>query len=115
MTCGPPRLKPRYGDIIGGSNCAESIKNSLGIAAHITRHANHGATGTWQSERQLPRPKSVPKAPVMRAKRWVAVRTQARNERVCRLVVHYESSDWMPVAWAWLTEARIPTTIPEAT
>ena len=40
----------------------------------------------------------------------VVERTHAWNERARRLIAHHDRSDWAPVAWVWLAEARILAT-----
>ena len=44
------------------------------------------------------------------ARRWVVERTHAWNERARRLIAHHDRSAWAPVAWVWLTEARMLAT-----
>ncbi|MFN9186284.1 MAG: IS5/IS1182 family transposase, partial [Betaproteobacteria bacterium] len=44
------------------------------------------------------------------AKRWVVERTHAWNDRARRLMAHHDRSDWAPLAWVWLAEARILAT-----
>ena len=37
----------------------------------------------------------------------LAKRTHAWNERARRLMAHHDRSNWAPVAWVWLAQARI--------
>jgi len=46
----------------------------------------------------------------VQAKRWVVVRTHAWNERARRLEAHPDRSNWAPLVWAWLAEARLLAT-----
>lgn len=102
-----PGLKALYADAAYGGRCAEGIEQAHGIAVHIVRHPGNRTTGTWQTAQQPLWPEVVPKGFVVQAKRWVVERTHAWNERARRLIAHHDRSDWAPVAWVWLTEARI--------
>lgn len=102
-----PGLKALYADAAYGGRCAEAIENTHAIAVHIVRHPGNRTTGTWQTEQQPLWPEVVAKGFVVQAKRWVVERTHAWNERARRLIAHHDRSDWAPVAWVWLTEARI--------
>jgi putative transposase len=68
------------------------------------------STGTWQDAQQPLWPEVVAKGFVVQAKRWVVERTHAWNERARRLMAHHDRSDWAPLAWVWLAEARILAT-----
>jgi putative transposase len=105
-----PGLKALYADAAYGGRCAQAIENSHGIAVHIVRHPGNRVTGTWQTAQQPLWPEVVPKGFVVQAKRWVVERTHAWNERARRLIAHHDRSDWAPLAWVWLTEARILAT-----
>lgn len=102
-----PGLKKMYADAAYGGRCAEAIERTHGIAVHIVRHPGNRTTGTWQTAQQPLWPEVVAKGFVVQAKRWVVERTHAWNERARRLIAHHDRSDWAPVAWVWLTEARI--------
>ena len=43
----------------------------------------------------------------MQAKRWVVARIHAWNERARRHMAQHDRSNWAPLAWMWLAEARI--------
>lgn len=103
-------LKVLFADAAYGGRCAQAIEKTHGIAVHIVRHPGNRVTGTWQSAQQPLWPEVVAKGFVVQAKRWVVERTHAWNERARRLIAHHDSSDWAPVAWIWLTEARILAT-----
>jgi transposase len=102
-----PGLKKPYTDAAYGGRCAQHIEKTHGIAVQVVRHPANRVTGTFQSE-------LWPEAPVrnfiVQAKRWVVERTHAWNERARRLVAHHDRSNWAPVAWIWLVEARILAT-----
>jgi transposase len=102
-----PGLKGLYADAAYGGKCAQAIENTHGIAVHIVRHPGNRTTGTWQTAQQPLWPEVVPKGFVVQAKRWVVERTHAWNERARRLIAHHDRSEWAPIAWVWLTEARI--------
>lgn len=105
-----PGLKALYADAAYGGRCAEGIEEAHGIAVHIVRHPGNRTTGTWQTAQQPLWPEVVAKGFVVQAKRWVVERTHAWNERARRLIAHHDRSDWAPVAWVWLAEARILAT-----
>lgn len=105
-----PGLKALYADAAYGGRCAEAIETTHGIAVHIVRHPGNRTTGTWQTAQQPLWPEVVAKGFVVQTKRWVVERTHAWNERARRLIAHHDRSDWAPVAWVWLTEARILAT-----
>jgi putative transposase len=105
-----PGLKALYADAAYGGRCAQAIEQTHGIAVHIVRHPGNRTAGTWQTEQQPLWPEGVAKGFVVQAKRWVVERTHAWNERARRLIAHHDRSDWAPVAWVWLTEARILAT-----
>lgn len=100
-------LKALYADAAYGGTCAKTIEDTHSIAVHIVRHPANRATGTWQTTQQPLWPEVVPKGFVVQAKRWVVERTHAWNERARRLIAHHDRSEWAPIAWVWLTEARI--------
>lgn len=102
-----PGLKKLYTDAAYGGKCAQAIERTHGIAVEVVRHPGNRSTGTWQDAQQPLWPEVVAKGFVVQAKRWVVERTHAWNERARRLMAHHDRSDWAPVAWVWLAEARM--------
>jgi putative transposase len=102
-----PGLKKLYTDGAYGGQCAAAIEKTHGISVEVVRHPGNRSTGTWQDAQQPLWPEEVAKGFVVQAKRWVVERTHAWNERCRRLIVHHDRSDWAPLAWVWLAEARI--------
>jgi transposase len=41
---------------------------------------------------------------------WQAVYMSFKHERCRRLIAHHDRSNWAPLAWVWLAEARILVT-----
>ena len=105
-----PGLKKLYTDGAYGGRCALAIEKTHGISVEVVRHPANRSTGTWQDAQQPLFPEEVAKGFVVQAKRWVVERTHAWNERCRRLIAHHDRSDWAPVAWVWLAEARILAT-----
>ena len=105
-----PELKKLYTDGAYGGQSALAIEKTHGISVEVVRHPGNRSTGTWQDAQQPLWPEQVPKGFVVQAKRWVVERTHAWNERCRRLIAHHDRSDWAPVAWVWLAEARILAT-----
>jgi putative transposase len=105
-----PGLKKLYTDGAYGGQCAVAIEKTHGISVEVVRHPGNRSTGTWQDAQQPLWPEEVAKGFVVQAKRWVVERTHAWNERCRRLIVHHDRSDWAPLAWVWLAEARILAT-----
>ncbi len=105
-----PGLKKLYTDSAYGGQCALAIEKTHGISVEVVRHPGNRSTGTWQDAQQPLFPEAVAKGFVVQAKRWVVERTHAWNERCRRLIVHHDRSDWAPLAWIWLAEARILAT-----
>lgn len=105
-----PGLKKLYTDSAYGGQCAFAIEKTHGISVEVVRHPGNRATGTWQDAQQPLWPEAAPKGFVVQAKRWVVERTHAWNERARRLTMHNDRSNWAPVAWVWLVEARILAT-----
>jgi putative transposase len=105
-----PGLKLLHADAAYGGKCAHALEKDHGIRVDIARHPGNRTTGTWQTSQQPLWPDVVPKGFVVQAKRWVVERTHAWNERARRLIAHHDRSNWAPVAWVWLTEARILAT-----
>lgn len=105
-----PGLKKLYTDSAYGGQCAFAIEKTHGIAVEVVRHPGNRATGTWQDAQQPLWPEVVPKGFVVQPKRWVVERTHAWNERARRLTMHHDRSNWAPVAWVWLAEARMLAT-----
>lgn len=105
-----PGLKKLYADAAYGGKCAMAIEKTHAISVEIVRHPGNRATGTWQVAQQPLWPDVVAKGFVVQAKRWVVERTHAWNERARRLIAHHDHSNWAPVAWVWLVEARILAT-----
>lgn len=102
-----PGLKKVFADSAYAGKCAEGIEKAHSIVVEISRHPGNRTTGLWQTDQQQLWPDAVPKGFVVQAKRWVVERTHAWNERARRLIAHHDRSNWAPVAWVWLTEARI--------
>jgi transposase len=105
-----PGLKKLYTDAAYGGKCAQAIEQTHGISVEVVRHPGNRSTGTWQDAQQPLWPEVVAKGFVVQAKRWVVERTHAWNERARRLMAHHDRSDWAPLAWVWLAEARILAT-----
>ncbi len=105
-----PELKKLYADAAYGGQCAQAIEKTHGISVEVVRHPGNRSTGTWQDRQRPLWPEQVPSGFVVQAKRWVVERTHAWNERARRLIAHHDRSTWAPVAWVWLTEARILAT-----
>jgi putative transposase len=105
-----PGLKKLYTDGAYGGKCAQAIEKTHGISVEVVRHPGNRSTGTWQDAQQPLFPEEVAKGFVVQAKRWVVERTHAWNERCRRLIAHHDRSDWAPLAWVWLAEARILAT-----
>ena len=105
-----PGLKKLYTDGAYGGKCAVAIEAAHDISVEVVRHPGNRSTGTWQDAQQPLWPEIVPKGFVVQAKRWVVERTHAWNERARRLMAHHDRSNWAPLAWVWLAEARILAT-----
>jgi putative transposase len=105
-----PTLQKLYADAAYGGQCATTIEAAHGISVEIVRHPGNRSTGIWQDAQQPLWPEIVPKGFVVQAKRWVVERTHAWNERARRLIAHHDRSNWAPVAWVWLAEARMLAT-----
>jgi transposase len=105
-----PGLAKLYTDSAYGGQCAFAIEKTHGISVEVVRHPGNRATGTWQDPQQPLWPEVVAKGFVVQAKRWVVERTHAWNDRARRLTIHSDRSNWAPVAWVWLTEARMLAT-----
>jgi putative transposase len=105
-----PGLKKLYTDAAYGGQCALTIDKTHGLSVEVVRHPGNRSTGTWQSAQQPLWSDNVPSGFVVQAKRWVVERTHAWNECARRLIAHHDRSTWAPVAWVWLTEARILAT-----
>jgi putative transposase len=105
-----PGLKKLYTDAAYGGQCAQAIEKEHGISVEVVRHPGNRSTGTWQDAQQPLWPEIVAKGFVVQAKRWVVERTHAWNERARRLMAHHDRSNWAPLAWVWLAEARILAT-----
>jgi putative transposase len=105
-----PGLKKLYADAAYAGKCAMHIQQTHGIAVEIVRRSNNRLTGTFVADQQQLWPDSAPNSFVVQAKRWVVERTHAWNERARRLIAHHDRSNWAPVAWVWLVEARILAT-----
>lgn len=103
-------LKKIYADGAYGGKCATAIEQTHGISVEIVRHPGNRSTGSWQDAQQPLWPEVVARGFVVQAKRWVVERTHAWNERARRLMVHHDRSNWAPLAWVWLAEARILAT-----
>jgi putative transposase len=105
-----PGLKKLYTDAAYGGQCAQAIEKEHSISVEVVRHPGNRSTGTWQDAQQPLWPEIVAKGFVVQAKRWVVERTHAWNERARRLMAHHDRSNWAPLAWVWLAEARILAT-----
>jgi putative transposase len=105
-----PGLKKLYTDSAYAGQCARTLEQTHGIVVEVVRHPANRVTGTFVSEQQQLWPEAAPKGFVVQAKRWVVERTHAWNERARRLIAHHDRSNWAPVAWVWLAEARILAT-----
>lgn len=106
-----PGLKKLYTDAAYGGQCAQAIEKAHpALSVEVVRHPGNRSTGTWQDVQQPLWPEAVPRGFVVQAKRWVVERTHAWNERARRLIAHHDRSQWAPVAWVWLVEARILAT-----
>jgi putative transposase len=106
-----PGLKKLYTDAAYGGRCALAIENAHpSVNVEVVRHPGNRSTGTWSDAQQSLWPESVPSGFVVQAKRWVVERTHAWNERARRLIAHHDRSSWAPIAWVWLTEARMLAT-----
>ena len=105
-----PGLMKLYTDGAYGGTCAQAIEQTHGISVEVVRHPGNRSTGTWQDAQQPLWPEVVAKGFVVQAKRWVVERTHAWNERARRLMAHHDRSDWAPLAWVWLAEARMLAT-----
>lgn len=105
-----PTLQKLYADAAYGGKCATAIAAVHGINVEIVRHPGNRSTGTWQDAQQPLWPEVVATGFVVQAKRWVVERTHAWNERARRLIAHHDRSNWAPVAWVWLAEARMLAT-----
>jgi putative transposase len=105
-----PELRKLYADGAYGGQCARTIEQTHGISVEVVRHPGNRSTGTWQDAQQPLWPEVVAKGFVVQAKRWVVERTHAWNERCRRLIAHHDRSNWAPLAWVWLAEARILAT-----
>ena len=105
-----PTLKKLYTDGAYGGKCALAIETAHRIVVEVVRHPGNRSTGTWQDAQQPLWPQEVPTGFIVQAKRWVVERTHAWNERCRRLIAHHDRSDWAPVAWVWLAEARMLAT-----
>lgn len=105
-----PGLKKLYTDGAYGGKCAAAIEQTHSIRVEVVRHPGNHSTGTWQDAQLKLWPEVVAKGFVVQAKRWVVERTHAWNERARRLMAHHDRSNWAPLAWVWLAEARILAT-----
>ena len=101
-----PGLKKLYTDAAYGGKCAQAIEQTHGISVEVVRHPGNRSTGPWQDAQQPLWPEVVAKGFVVQAKRWVVARTHAWNERARRLMAHHDRSNWAPLAWVWMAEAR---------
>jgi putative transposase len=103
-----PGLQKLYTDAAYGGQCAQTIERTHGISVQVVRHPGNRSTGTWRdAQASLPLwPEGATKGFVVQAKRWVVERTHAWNERARRLMAHPDRSNWAPLAWVWLAEAR---------
>lgn len=106
-----PGLQKLYADAAYSGQCVLNIEKAHpALRVEIVRHPRNQTTGTWRDAQHPLWPEAVPSGFVVQAKRWVVERTHAWNERARRLTAHHDRSDWAPVAWVWLVEARILAT-----
>jgi len=105
-----PGLKKLYADAAYGGQCAVALEQAHGLSVQIVRHPGNRSTGTWRDTQHSREPEVVPRGFVVQPKRWVVERTHAWNERARRLMAHHDRSNWAPVAWIWLAQARILAT-----
>lgn len=103
-------LKKLYADTAYAGQCAVKLQQAHAIAVEIVRHPANRVTGTFVAEQQQLWPDAPAKGFVVQAKRWVVERTHAWCERARRLMAHHDRSNWAPVAWVWLAEARMLAT-----
>lgn len=101
-----PGLEKPYADGAYDGQCALNIEQTHGLSVEVVRPPSNRSTGTWQDAQQPLWPVQVAKGFVVQAKRWLVERTHAWNERCRRLIDHHDRSDWSPLAWFWLAEAR---------
>lgn len=99
-------LKKLYADAAYAGQCAAHLEKTHNIAVQVVRHPANRVTGSFQSELWSEPPT---RNFIVQAKRWVVERTHAWNERARRLIAHHDRSNWAPVAWIWLVEARLLT------
>ncbi|MDR0779806.1 MAG: IS5 family transposase, partial [Pseudomonadales bacterium] len=104
-------LNKLYTDGAYGGQCALALEKTHDIAVEVVRHPANRVTGTFvQGDQQPLCSEAASKGFVVQAKRWVVERTHAWNERARRLIAHHDRSNWAPLAWVWLVEARILAT-----
>lgn len=101
-----PQAAKLYADSAYAGQCKQQLE-----AAHEQLHVqivrSSANTGSWLDMQQRLFPQPPAPGFVVQAKRWVVERTHAWIERARRLVMHHDRSQWAPVAWVWLTEARL--------
>ena len=102
-----PTLQKLYADSAYSGNCAQAIEQTHAMIVEIVRHPANRTTGTWHDAQHPLWPEAMARGFVVQAKRWVVERTHAWNERARRLIAHHDRSNWAPVAWVWLAEARM--------
>lgn len=105
-----PGLKKLYADAAYGGECAVALEHTHGLSVEIVRHPANRSTGSWRDTQQPQEPEAVARGFVVQPKRWVVERTHAWSERARRLMAHHDRSNWAPVAWIWLAQARILAT-----
>lgn len=102
-----PGLSKLYADGAYAGKCKQRLEQAHGISVDIVRRPNNGVTGTLVTTQQELWPNPPAPGFVVQAKRWVVERTHAWNERARRLLAHHDRSNWAPVSWVWLVEARM--------
>jgi putative transposase len=105
-----PTLKKLYTDAAYAGQRAAAIEKAHGITVEVVRRPGNRATGTWRDAQQALWPEEPAKAFVVQPMRWVVERTHAWLERDRRLIAHHDRSDWAPLAWVWLAQARMLAT-----
>lgn len=105
-----PTIKKLYTDAAYAGQRAAAIEKAHGITVEVVRRPGNRATGTWRDAQQPLWPEESAKPFVVQPMRWVVERTHAWLERDRRLIAHHDRSEWAPLAWVWLAQARMLAT-----